>query len=96
MCACSVAQLYPTLCDPMDCSPQSSSVHGILQARILNMLPFPTPGDLPDPGIKPRSFVSPALVSRFFTTAPLGKPIVHVYVRQYDILFSLPDLFHLA
>ena len=96
MCACSVAQLYPTLCDPMDCSPQSSSVHGILQARILNMLPFPTPGDLPDPGIKPRSFVSPALVSRFFTTVPLGKPIVHVYVRQYDILFSLPDLFHLA
>ena len=28
-------QLYPTLCDPMDCSPAGSSVHGILQARIL-------------------------------------------------------------
>ena len=30
-----IAQLYPTLCDPMDCSPLGSSVHGILQARIL-------------------------------------------------------------
>ena len=32
---CSIAQLCPTLCDPMDCSPPGSSVHGILQARIL-------------------------------------------------------------
>ena len=30
-----VSQSYPTLCDPMDCSPSGSSVHGILQARIL-------------------------------------------------------------
>ena len=37
-------------------------------------LPFPSPGDLPDTGIKP---VSPALVCRFFTTAPPGKPINH-------------------
>ena len=32
---CEVAQSYPTLCDPMDCSPRGSSVHGILQARTL-------------------------------------------------------------
>ena len=32
-------------------------------------LPFPTPGDLPDPGIKPTSFASPALAGRFFTTS---------------------------
>ena len=31
----SVAQLYPTLCDPMDCNPPGSSVHGIFQAKIL-------------------------------------------------------------
>jgi len=37
-------------------------------------LPFPTPGDLPDPGIEPMSLVSPALAGRFFTTAPPGKP----------------------
>ena len=50
-----VTQLCPTPCNPMDCSPPDSSVHGILQARILEWLPFPSPGDLPDPGIEPRS-----------------------------------------
>ena len=34
-------------------------------------LPFPTPRDLPDPGIEPTSFTSPVFVGRFFTTAPL-------------------------
>ena len=36
-------------------------------------MPFPTPGDLPDPGIKLASLGSPALVGRFFTTGPPGK-----------------------
>ena len=40
-------------CDPMDCSPPGSSVHGILQARILDGLPLPSPGDLPDTEIEP-------------------------------------------
>ena len=35
MCVCSVTQLCPTLCNPMDCSPPNSSVHGIFHARIL-------------------------------------------------------------
>ena len=38
-------------------------------------LPFPTPGDLPHPGIESKSLASPALVCRFFTTAPPGKPL---------------------
>ena len=38
-------------------------------------LPFSTPGDLPDPGIKPTSLASPALVGGFFTTVPPGKPL---------------------
>ena len=37
-------------------------------------LPFPTPGDLPEPGIKTASLASPALTGRFFTTMPPGKP----------------------
>ena len=45
-----VTQLCPTLCDPMDCS-LGSSLHGILWSG----LPFPSPGDLPDPGIEPGS-----------------------------------------
>jgi len=36
-------------------------------------LPFPPPEDLPDPGIKPTSSVSPVLAGGFFTTAPPGK-----------------------
>ena len=36
-------------------------------------MPFPTPGDLPNPGIKPESLAAPALAGRFFTTMPPGK-----------------------
>ena len=39
-------------CDPMDCYPPGSSVHGISQARMLNELPYPSPGDLPNPGVE--------------------------------------------
>ena len=55
-----------TLCDPMDCSPPGSSVRGILQARILEWLPFPPPGNLPNPGIKPVTLMSPALIGGVF------------------------------
>ena len=50
-----VAQSCLTLCDPMDCNLIGSSVHGIFQARILEWVPFPSPGHLPDPGIEPGS-----------------------------------------
>ena len=39
-----------TLCDPMD-----YTIHGILQARILEWVAFPSPEDLPNPGVEPRS-----------------------------------------
>ena len=58
----------------MDCSQPFSSVHGIFQVRVLERLPFPTPGDLPGPGIKPVSLASPALADEFFTTTPPGEP----------------------
>ena len=58
-------QLCPTVCDTMDCSPLGSSVHGILQALTLK-LPFPSPGDLPDPEIKTTSLISPTLADWFF------------------------------
>ena len=59
----------------MDGSPTGSPVPGILKARTLQ-LPFPTPGDLPDPGMEPMSLVSPTLAGGFFTTVPPGKPCV--------------------
>ena len=49
------------LCDPVNCSPPGSSVHGIFQVRLLEWLSRPPPGDLPDPGIRPLSPASPAL-----------------------------------
>ena len=58
-----VTQSCPTLCDPVDCSPPGSSVHGLFQARLLEWIAFPFPGDLLDPGIKPGS---PALQEDFF------------------------------
>jgi len=58
----------------MDCSPPGSSVHGILQARILEWVAMPPPGDLPDPGSEPEFPLSPALTGGFFTTKPPGKP----------------------
>ena len=69
-----VTQLCLILCDSTDCSPPGSSVHGILQARILGFL-LPSPEDLPDPGIKPRP---PALQADSPLSEPPGKP--HYYI----------------
>ena len=59
-----------TLCSPVDYSPPGSSVHGILQARILEWVARSS-RDLPNPGIEPASFTSPALAGRFFTTSAI-------------------------
>ena len=67
----SVSQSCQTLCNPMGCSPPGSSVHGILQARILEWVAFPSPGDLPDPGIESES---PTLQADALPSEPLEKP----------------------
>ena len=54
-CVFLVIQSCPTVCDPMASSPPASSVRGILQARILEWVANPFLGDLPNPGIEPRS-----------------------------------------
>ena len=59
------AQWFPSLGDHIDCSLPDSSVHGILQARILAWVPLP--GDPPNPGIELVSLISPVLAGRFFT-----------------------------
>ena len=46
-----VAQSCPTLCNPMDCSLQGSSLHGILQARILEWIAYPFSRGSSDPGV---------------------------------------------
>ena len=59
-------QSCPALCKPLNCSPSGSSVLGIFQ-QYWGRLPFPTPGDLLNPGIEPVSVVSPALAGGLFT-----------------------------
>ena len=54
-----------------DCSPTGSSVHGISRQEYWSGQPFPSPGDLPDPGIKPRS---PALQADQLLSEPPEKP----------------------
>jgi len=60
----------------MNCNPPGSSVHGIPKQNL-------SPGDLPDPGVKPSSS---SLAGGFFTTEPPGKPF-SFYIRQESLFF---------
>ena len=64
-----VAHLCLTFCNPVDCSPQGSLSMGLPWQGYWSGLPFPTPGDLPDPGIEPSSPMSPALQADYHCTA---------------------------
>ena len=82
---CLVAESFSTLCNPMDCSPSGSSVHGILQARILEWIAMSSSGDLPNPGIKPRY---PSLQA---DSLP-GKPIHQDYTPSLGLGFDVFQL----
>ena len=73
MCVCLAIQLCLTLWDPMDCSLPGSPIYGILQARILEWSPCPPPGNLPNPGVEPRS---PTLQVDSLLSEPPGKSLV--------------------
>ena len=78
----SVAQSCLTLCNPIDCTPPVSSVHGILEARILEWVAMPSSRGLPNPGIKPRS---PTLQADLLPSEPPGKAPFHVFSPLYFI-----------
>ena len=68
-------QSYLILSDPMDCNPASSSVHGILQARILELVAVPSSRASPNPGIEPISLTSNLhWQASSLSLMPLGKP----------------------
>ena len=69
---CSVTQSCPTLCNPMDCSPPGSSVHGILQVRILEWVATPSSRGSSQPGDRICISMSPALACGLFTTSTTG------------------------
>ena len=57
-------------------------------------LPFTSPGDLPDPGIKPESLTSPALAGGFFTIEPPGKHSAHYCKIKYTEAQPLVEAAH--
>ena len=95
---CLVAQSCLTLCNPMDCTLPGSSVHqdppskGFSRQEYWSGLPFPSPGDPPDPGIEPGF---PALEADALPSEPPGKYMEILFLRQksyssYCEPFSLP------
>ena len=59
-------------------------------------LPFPTPGDLPNPGIKPMSSMSPKLSGRFLTIVPPGKPVASSYLGYNDLFLCSLVVHHVS
>ena len=84
-----VSQSRPNLCNPMNCSLPGSSVHEILQARILEWVIIPFSGDLPNPGIKP---VSPELQADSLPFEPLGKPTCTINGKGGSLILVKHDL----
>ena len=66
-----VAESCPTLGTPWTEEPGRLQSMGFSRQEYWSGLPFPSPGDLPDPGAEP---MTPALAGRFFITEPPGKP----------------------
>ena len=87
-------QLFATLWTVAHQAPLSM---GFSRQEFWSGLPFPPPGDLPDPGIKPTPPASPALADRFFTTEPSGNisctqtymPVFHVYKHIYFMYMNI-------
>ena len=67
-----VAQSFPTLCDPVDCSLPGPSLHRILQARVLEWGAISFSRGSSQPGIEPGS---PAFQADALTSEPPGKPV---------------------
>ena len=76
-CCCLVGKSCLTLGDLTDCSLPGL---GFPRQEYWSGLPFPSPGDPPDPGIET---ASPALAGRFFTTEPPGKPCISLYIHTH-------------
>ena len=84
-----VAKLCPTLCDPMDCSPPGSSVHEILQARILEWVAIPSSRESSWPRDQTRS---PPLQADSLPFEPLRKPIWSWWKwKSHPTLYDLMD-----
>ena len=82
-----VAQSCPTLCDPI--AHQAPLSMRFSRQGYWSGLPFPSPGDLPNPGIEPRS---PALQADSLPTELQGKPSLAIYLKYSSVYMSILKL----
>ena len=78
-------------CDIKDGRPPGSLSIEFSRQEYWNGLPFPTPGDLPNPGIKPTSLVPPALAGTFFTTVTP----VYICICIFGNVYSRNEKYHI-
>ena len=103
VCVCMLCSFVFNSASPWTVACQAPLSMGFPQQEYWSRLPFPSPGDLPDPGIKPVSFASPALAGGFITTAPLGKPFLYLlfantllktrYIKMTALGFKQPTTY---
>ena len=82
-------QSCPNLCNPMNCSPPGSSVHGTLQARTLEWIFMLSSRYFPNSRMELASLKSTTLADVFFTTSPPGKPNIVIKNAICDDHFSM-------
>ena len=82
MCHAKSLQSCPTLCDPVNCTPPGSSVHGILQARILELIAIPFSRE----ASRPRDRTSMSWAGRFFNTCATWKAQYHFIYRIWNMI----------
>ena len=87
--ACVRAQLCLTLYDAMTVAHQAPLFIECSNQEYWNGLPFPTPRDLPDPGIE---LAFPALVGWFFTAVPPGKPLIGLTKFHFSLFLILGNV----
>ena len=87
-CCCLVVQLCLTPCDPLDCSPPGSSVHGILQARILKWVAMPSSRASSPPSDQTSSPASSALQADSSPLSHPGSPHYPPAIPQISILLD--------
>ena len=91
LCMCGLSHVQPFV-TPWIVAQQATMFMGFSRQEYWCGLPFPTPGDLPDTGIKPTPLVSPTWVGRFFTTMPhslMNFLKVSMYVKVIHLLSDI-------
>ena len=107
LCCVYLIQSCPTLCNPMDCRPPGSSVHGLLQPRVLEWVDISSSKGSSRPWDRTSVSCISCTAGRFFTTEPQGKPRIpcnwfqkvqhintetHFWHKGYESIFFSPLL----